>query len=81
MVVVIFGLVLNLEVYTCSGSQLPFSLQTHKLYSQEILKVTGNLKECELNLKVLHEYCVKSTFKVLEMEKSTIQLNSEMFHG
>ena len=31
--------------------RLGFSPRTHKLYFQEILKVTGNLKEYDLNFK------------------------------
>ena len=39
-----------------NNSSLVFSPQTHKLCSQEILKVTENLKEYKQILKVLHEY-------------------------
>ena len=44
-------LVSNFEVFSFSGSRLRFSPQTHKLYSQEILKFPRHFKEYELDFE------------------------------
>ena len=47
-----------------ASHRLRFSPQTHELCSQEILKVTGNLKENPI-IKLFDGYYVKHTFEVL----------------